>query len=460
MPAPRDPGTLMRAAHLYYINGKSQAEIATLLDTSRSNVSRMLTEAQRQGIVEIRINDPSGRAQDLEVALQKTFGLQDVLVAQRGAGGAERIANQVGALAAQLLLQQIKDSMTVAMSWGHALQAMVWATTSDHDYDAQVVQLVGGMSSISNEISGHELVRELAARLGSSYRFLHSPATYSSTAARDTMLARPRLPTPWGPPGRPSWRSSGSAPPATARRPPFSSSLNLSAAEEQDFWAANPVGDVAARYFNASGQPIRGAVESHVLGVSLRGTDRDPQRGRGGLGPRQDPRGARRPTRSHHRFAGVRRKPRTQRPEPISPSRGPLTCIPCFCCSRPSSPAGSCSSISPTGSRWHSTTRCAGCARRGTVSVGVAGNRYRGGRSFVAIAVDDHGIVRDALTLRGWTTFARARPLPGLLGLKANQVKGTREVPDISRQQREAARQAVELLHRQEGRRTTSDATA
>ena len=103
MPAPRDPGTLMRAAHLYYINGKSQAEIATLLETSRSNVSRMLTEAQRQGIVEIRINDPSGRAQDLEVALQKTFGLQDVLVAQRGAGGAERIANQVGALAAQLL---------------------------------------------------------------------------------------------------------------------------------------------------------------------------------------------------------------------------------------------------------------------------------------------------------------------------------------------------------------------
>ncbi len=101
-----------------------------------------------------------------------------------------------------------------------------------------------------------------------------------------------------------------------------------------------------------------------------------------------------------------------------------------------------------------------GLRAAGKVSVGVAGNRYRGGRAFVAIAVDEHGVVRDALTLRGWTTFARARPLPGLLGLKANQVKGSREVPTISRQQREAARQAVELLHRQESRRTTSDATA
>jgi len=94
----------------------------------------------------------------------------------------------------------------------------------------------------------------------------------------------------------------------------------------------------------------------------------------------------------------------------------------------------------------------------GKVSVGAAGRRYRGGRAFVAIAVDDHGIVRDALTLRGWTTFARARPLPGLLGLKVNQVTGTREVPNISRQQREAARQAAELL-KQEGNRTPSDAT-
>ena len=82
----------------------------------------------------------------------------------------------------------------------------------------------------------------------------------------------------------------------------------------------------------------------------------------------------------------------------------------------------------------------------GKVSVGVSGKRYRGGRAFVAIAVDDFGIVRDAITLRGFTTFARSRPLPELFGLKVNQVKGTRDVPHISRQQREAARQAAELL--------------
>ena len=84
----------------------------------------------------------------------------------------------------------------------------------------------------------------------------------------------------------------------------------------------------------------------------------------------------------------------------------------------------------------------------GTVSVGVAGKRYRGGRAYVAVAVDDHRIVRDALTLSGWTTFARGKALPPLVGAKANQILGNRDYPGLSKQQREAARQAVELLGR------------
>jgi DNA-binding transcriptional regulator of glucitol operon len=81
----------------------------------------------------------------------------------------------------------------------------------------------------------------------------------------------------------------------------------------------------------------------------------------------------------------------------------------------------------------------------GTVSVGAGGNRYKGRRSFVAIAVDDRGIVRDALTLSGFTTFARSRALPGLLGVKVSVLRGDRDVSNISSSQREAARQAADL---------------
>jgi len=84
--------------------------------------------------------------------------------------------------------------------------------------------------------------------------------------------------------------------------------------------------------------------------------------------------------------------------------------------------------------------------RQGTVAVGVAGRRYRGGRAYVALAIDDADVVCDALTLQGWTTFARGRPLPALLGLRRRTLAGDRDVPGLTAQQREAARMAVESL--------------
>ncbi len=84
----------------------------------------------------------------------------------------------------------------------------------------------------------------------------------------------------------------------------------------------------------------------------------------------------------------------------------------------------------------------------GTVTVGVGGRRYRGGRAYVAMAVDDDGVVRDAISLRGFTTFARTKAAPQLVGLRVNRIAGERDVEGLTRPQREAARQAATFVRR------------
>jgi DNA-binding transcriptional regulator LsrR (DeoR family) len=276
MPAPRDPSILLAAARLYYLQSQSQAAIATELGTSRSNVSRMLTEAQRQGIVEIRVVDPSGRMPDLERELQTMFGLADVRVAQRGLGSSVKVEGQVGAQAAQLLLDRVKDSMTVALSWGHALQSMVYAATADHDYAVTLVQLVGGLSSVTNEISGQELVRELAVRLGASYRLLHAPATLGSSAARNALLAEASIASSLADARHADIAFVGIGTPGHGSSAAVLASLGLSPEEEKAFWDAGPVGDVAARYYNAAGHPIHGPVEDRIVAVTLEDLARIP----------------------------------------------------------------------------------------------------------------------------------------------------------------------------------------
>ena len=276
MPAQRSPATLLRAAHLYYVEQKSQAEVARDLGTSRSNVSRMLAEALRQGIVEIRLHDPSGRSRDLEDQLAARFGLEDVRVAPRGTVRATTSHDRIGALAAGLLLENLKDGMTVALSWGGAVQSTVYAVTADHDHDVTLVQLLGGISAISNEVSGQELVRELAVRLGASYRLMHAPATLESAEACRSLLAESAVESALALARSSDVAVVGIGDPAHGSSAAVVESMRLPPADLEAFWADEPVGDLAGRYFTADGRPVTGAVDDRVVSVQLADIDRIP----------------------------------------------------------------------------------------------------------------------------------------------------------------------------------------
>jgi DNA-binding transcriptional regulator LsrR (DeoR family) len=277
MPIARDRKILVEAARLYYLENHSQADIAARLGTSRSNISRMLAEAQRQGIVEIRIVDePSGRFRELEVELQTLYGLTDVRVASLPLSSPVRTDARVGERAAQLLLDLLEDSMTVALSWGQALQSMVDAVAPDRKFNVTLVQLLGGLSSMTNQIGPAELVRELALRLGASHRLLHAPAALGSQEAVNALMAESSISGALAEARAADVAFVGIGTPNQGSSGAVLASLNLSPAEKRSFWKAGPVGDIAGRYFDASGSPIEGAVKDRIVGVALEDLVRIP----------------------------------------------------------------------------------------------------------------------------------------------------------------------------------------
>jgi len=269
MPSPRDPDLLVRAARLYYQQRLSQDEVARALGTSRSNISRMLAAAQEQGIVEIRINDPAGRDPELERALVEQFGLEDAVVALRPSDPSIRPLDRVGALAWAWLRQELRDGMTIALSWGRTLQAMVWSITDESPLSIDVVQLVGGLSSVASEITGQELVREMATRLGARYRYLHAPAIFQTPAARDTMLAERSVADALDTARRADIAVVGIGAVNAGSSSAILRSVGLTDDERRAFEQAAPVGDLAARFFDIEGREVRGAVHDRVLAVTL-----------------------------------------------------------------------------------------------------------------------------------------------------------------------------------------------
>ena len=267
MPAPRDRAALIKAARMYFLDGRSQDDVARALGTSRSNVSRMLTAARAQGIVEIRVHDQTSREKDLEQALRERFELSHVRVAAFRPGVDALAA--AGDLAAQWLDESLRDGHVLGLSWGNSLQAMVESFSVDQPRSVEVVPLVGGLSTADSLVAGQELVRELAGRLGATYRYLHAPALLRSETARDALLAEPAVADVLQRAQTADIAMVGIGTVGTGSSREMLDGLGLSASERKAFLAARPVGDTCCRFFDAAGRAIRGVVHDRVLAVEL-----------------------------------------------------------------------------------------------------------------------------------------------------------------------------------------------
>ncbi|WP_262700734.1 MULTISPECIES: sugar-binding transcriptional regulator [Streptomyces] len=274
MPASRERDLLVKAARLYYQENYSQQEVASALGVGRSNVSRILAAARAQGIVEIRINDPAGRESHLEERLQAAFGVSACRVASARAG--EPALARVGELAAAWMLETVKPGNSMSLSWGRTLQAMVRAVPSEQDLAVEILPLVGGLSSVASEITGEELVRELADRLGTSYQRLHAPALLETKASRDILMSEPPIHSVLDAGRKSSVSFVGIGAVGVGSSAAIMQSLHLSDRDRAAFEAARPVGDVCARFFDEDGNPVHGAVQDRVLAVSLEDLRRIP----------------------------------------------------------------------------------------------------------------------------------------------------------------------------------------
>lgn len=124
---------MAKIAYLYYIEERSQSDIAAETGIYRTTISRMLAEAKKEGIVKIEIEDFDTRLFHLENYVKEKYGLKGIeivsnLVDESPADLEERLAQA----AAGMLRSLIKDNDKVGFSWGKSLSLLVEHSSSKH----------------------------------------------------------------------------------------------------------------------------------------------------------------------------------------------------------------------------------------------------------------------------------------------------------------------------------------
>ncbi len=180
---------LARVAKLYYLDDLSQNEIAAQVGISRSAISRILTEARRLGIVEIRVHQPLQRDDEIEQALKGRFGLQQAAVVNTGANVTLSESLQVvGQMAATLLARRLPEIAVLGISWGTAVAATVDALPILHLPELQVVQIIGAAGSTTNMTDTPDLAVWAARKLGSQFRVLSAPMFVENAVVAGSLL--------------------------------------------------------------------------------------------------------------------------------------------------------------------------------------------------------------------------------------------------------------------------------
>lgn len=260
----RTAHVLLKVAELYYLQDRTQAEIATALKISRPHVSRLLKRARQEGIVSISVRSPFGGSPALADEVRKLFPLRDLVIVPSGPAALARVAEAAG----KYLASRIQRVSVVGVSWGRTVRMVADGMPGDPRRGVEVVPLVGGMGLVGDEIHANEIARRLALRLGGKYYVLNAPALAESAGAHATLirdgavraiLERARKVDV-------AVVGIGSVVPGST----LVQSGYLKPDHLRRLRAAGAVGDICSRFFCRDGSPCRSPITERVVGIALK----------------------------------------------------------------------------------------------------------------------------------------------------------------------------------------------
>lgn len=281
---------LARVAEMYYVQAMNQSQIASKTGYSRSMISRLLTQAVKQKIVEFHIYHPLARCTNLERDLQRHFGLKDVRVLSRGTLDYQQMLSKLGKLAARLMDEMLcvpsssgnglnglnglntiggTHGSTLGVSWGTAVAATINSLKPKPCTSMNVVQIIGSYGTPDPEVDGHELARKLARVLGGKYAILPAPLVVASEIMRNALLNDQRVKQILA-----STRTMSMALIGIGNMDDRMDSMvragYINKSNLRELSSQGAVGNVCAIYFDANGHPLDVPLSRRIVGIDAR----------------------------------------------------------------------------------------------------------------------------------------------------------------------------------------------
>ncbi len=181
---------LIEVSILYYLEGKTQSEIAKQLFISRPKVSRLLKRSRELNIVDIKINYHSDELEYLQSEIMRNFNIPKV-IAVRSLEKNEDTLREIGKAGAFELIDKIKEGMTIGISWGRSVRNTVNQLPSKPIKDLKIVELFGAFSYDMDDTDMLSIGNVIASKLSGRFFPLPAPIYMPDKQTREILIGNP-----------------------------------------------------------------------------------------------------------------------------------------------------------------------------------------------------------------------------------------------------------------------------
>jgi len=266
-----DISLLVEVCYSYYNFNKTQSEIASGLGISRAKVSNLLSEAKKEGIIEINIIDPLKRKEKLEKKLRKKYDLRDVIVMPVPNIASLDIKKELGKIASDTIKKMLRDGDIIGISGGSTIYEMVKSIDQLTLSNITVVPMFGAFLSvydIDNDLYTNNIVRQLAEKTNNAdVANISAPGKVESKEIREMLTSHKTIKKGLNIAKKCSVSIVGIGT-AKPNASVFSTEV-LTKSDLRELKNEKAVGDICLQFFDKQGQPINQFNEK-VIGISLK----------------------------------------------------------------------------------------------------------------------------------------------------------------------------------------------
>ncbi|MEM9583525.1 MAG: sugar-binding transcriptional regulator [Pseudomonadota bacterium] len=178
----------IRAAWLYFVEGKTQQETAEQLGLNRVQVTRLIADAKKRGEVDIRINAEISSILELERGLETKFDIGQVIVAPLSAEDTDP-TKAIATLGGQFISDFVQSDMTIGVGWGRTLYSALPHIRGRDLNSVRVISLLGGISQ-AKRFNPAEFAWQFAELFQGEGYLVPAPALVDSEETKHALLER------------------------------------------------------------------------------------------------------------------------------------------------------------------------------------------------------------------------------------------------------------------------------